>query len=115
MRILNDPIMTNGDMAGSLQSLPTSLAHIGGYAIQITWSGTGITGVLHLQVSDDLIQGAETITNWTTIDTADQPIGTDTGSHVWNALAPHYLYVRFSYTATAGTGLMSGRINLKGF
>jgi hypothetical protein len=115
MRILNDPIMVDGNMAGSLESLPTSLAHIGGYAIQIVWSGTGTTGILHLQTSNDFIQGSQTITNWTTIDSADQALSTDTGSHVWNALAPHYLWVRFIFERTAGTGIMQARINLKGF
>ena len=116
MRILNYPIMENGDMSGALTSQAILLDHMACYSIQIYWTGSGCAGTLQLQSSNDDPSPSETVTHWSDV----TPDGTasvtaDTGSQMWNVLVTGYKWTRFIYTPTAGTGVMNARLHMKGF
>lgn len=119
MRTLNEPLLTNGDASGALQSQPLSLEQAIGYSITARIIGTAV-GSLSLQGSTDtgtvgymnpaLGLG---ITTWTTITQSQAPV-TGTGEVTWNAQSTFYRWVRVIYAPTSGSGTITCIANTKG-
>lgn len=119
MRILNDPLLSAGDMSGSLNSQPLNLEFAFGYSIQCVFTGAPV-GTLKLQGSNDAPPDANpnfinfAPTNWTDISGSSTAVAA-AGSVLFNAASVYYRYVRVVYTFTSGTGSLSIVGNTKGF
>lgn len=101
-------------LAADAASDPVSIESMPQYAVQLVFTGTP-TGTFSLQGSNDGGQfDGQTLTgvsNWTTIST--QAVAA-AGNHMWNVANAGYRWVRVIYTATSGTGSVTGRFQGKG-
>lgn len=119
MRILNESLLSGGDMSGSLNSAPLNLEFAFGYAIQCEFTGSPV-GTIKLQGSNDSTPDANfqfsnfAPTNWTDI-TGTSTAVTTNGSILFNAASVYYRWVRVVYTVTSGSGSLSVVGNTKGF
>lgn len=109
VHIFNIPIIINGDMTLTLNSIPTNLDTAASYAVQAVFTGTP-SGTLQLEGSND--NDDVTPTNWTIITDSVQSI-TTSGSYLVNVEFPVYCWVRLSYLPTAGSGNLNAKINAK--
>jgi hypothetical protein len=121
LRINYQTMMSGVSMVGTINSAPLELAYMLGYCIQATYTGFPV-GTLILQGSNDVpnpmdanFQYANFVpTNWTTIANSSVAIsGPD--AVLINVSGVYYRYVRASYTAVSGSGLLTIVGNAKGF
>lgn len=121
MRLLNQVLINAGDASGNLTSPAGLLAHVFGFSIQVTITGTA-TGTLTLEGSSDPVPDANfpgtpvwTPTHWTLIADSSEPV-TGAGSVMYDFnQTPGFNWVRVVYTSASGTGTMTIRLNTKGF
>jgi hypothetical protein len=119
MRILNESLLSAGDMSGNLNSSPLSLEFAFGYALQCVFTGAPV-GTLKLQGSNDAPPDANfqfasfSPTNWTDITGSSAAVAA-AGNVLFNGTGTYYRYVRAVYTFTSGTGSLSVVGNTKGF
>lgn len=119
MRILNETLLTDGDVSGDLSSAPLLLAYAFGYAIQAVFTGSP-SGTLKLQGSNDSVPNAQFVetppSNWTDIDGSSTSISAS-GTVLLNAQGVYFTWVRavFTPSMSPGTGTMSVTGNTKGF
>lgn len=106
--LLNNSIVTNGDMSADINSTPTEIDEAVTYSIQAVFTGAPV-GNMSLQLSNDVLYPP---TNWTTIDESTAAI-TEAGTYAVNVELPGYSYVRLIYRSTSGTGTLNARINAK--
>src|SRR5271165_5923172 len=121
MRILNETLLSAGDMTTILHSSPLELAYAFGYSIQGTYSGSPV-GTLILEGSNDVPTPQDANfnlasfvpTNWTTIASSTIAIsGPD--AILYNFSGAFYRYVRATYTPISGSGALTIVGNTKGF
>lgn len=123
MRIGNDSFIEEGtttNMAVSFNSTPVWLGHICNYSIQLVFTGAP-SGTFSLEMSNDEgdpslppARQYQSVTHWTHITGSDQPI-VAAGNHAYTVANAGYRWVRFVWTAAAGTGtLISAQFNVKG-
>lgn len=112
MRERNFKIFTDGDMGASITSSAICIRRMQGWAAQIYWTGDAV-GVASFEVSCDLDIG--TPTNWTPYGGSNKTVAdVAIKNDVWNVNLANYTWIRFIYTRTSGTGVLNGRINIKG-
>jgi len=117
MRVMNEAIVTNGDMsAASITSSMVSINQAFGFSIQGVMTGGPPTGTAKLQGScDPFVDLTGTgVTNWTDITGSSVAIAA-AGTFLYNVVDCEYNWVRLVYTRTAGSGTLNVRINVKGF
>jgi hypothetical protein len=121
LRILNETLLSGGDMTTTLHSAPLELAYSFGYAIQVTYTGSPV-GTLILECSNDTPLPADANfafssfvpTNWTTVANSTIAIsGPD--AIMYNFQGAYYRYVRATYTPSSGSGALTVVGNAKGF
>ncbi len=117
-------VITNGDMSGSLTSLPTLLPQLTRGSYEISWSGGGTPiGTVSLQGSDSYsLDSSGQVSNagiWTTLEVSVSgtivttiPVSGNSGSIVidWQT---GLNAIRVIYTAGSGTATMTALINAK--
>src|SRR5271166_1128801 len=105
---LNVPIITDGDMTTTINSLSQNLDEVVSYSIQAEFTGSP-SGTLQLQCSNDnpsVVSSGPT--NWTIVTDSIQGI-TAAGSYVINVELPAYSWVRLQYVPTSGSGTLNAR------
>ncbi len=128
MRIANDVIFNAGVMTGTtvLNSNPIWLGHIALAGFQLYWTRTdgALTGTFKVQVSNDDVPNASgqalpnspIITNWTDLPSVTlSVVDAASGTGVISLVDTPYKWARVVYTNATGTGVVSGRFNVKGF
>lgn len=112
IHVLNEPIVTAGDMSGNITSLITNIDELVSYSVQAVFTGAPV-GSIELQGSNDIETSSATPpTNWTSITDSTTAV-TEAGSYLVNVEFPAYSWVRLVYTFTSGTGVLNARINAK--
>jgi hypothetical protein len=106
MFLLNNSVVSNGDMSADITSSVVDVSEIKSIAVQASWSGSSPVGTLHIQASLDNV----TYTNLT----AGSSISGNTGSVVVNYPDYAFKYVRLFYDVTSGTGTLQCSIAGKG-
>lgn len=118
MRVANTTIgnFIAGDMSVNITSPEYSVYQIYGWSAQFTFTGAPV-GVLKVQASDDPMYVAEGTTpqptHWSDISGSSTSISA-AGDVMYNFNGSFYNWIRFVYTATSGTGSITGRLNIKG-
>lgn len=118
MRERNFKIFTDGDMSGHITGAAICIRRIQGWAAQFYWTGDSI-GVASFEVSCDPSynqNGTSFVpTNFTPYGGSSKTVADVTvKSDTWNVNLANYNWIRFIYTRTSGTGVLNGRINIKG-
>lgn len=117
-------VISAGNMAGNITSLPTVLQSITGVSYAVSWSGTAPVGTLSVQVSNDYSINPEGNVNnagtWTTIElnvngspASSIPVSGNTGTGFIDIDITMAYAIRLIYTATSGTGAINAIINGK--
>lgn len=96
MRILNEVLISAGDMSGNLSAVQR-LDHVAGFAVQISWSGTSPVGTFKLQGSND---GS----TWTYLTSQTISVSGNSGSGLLNYADSMFQQVKAVYTASSGSG-----------
>ena len=127
MRFAPVRLLTNGNMATSINSNGEDLNQIFMYSIQAIWTGAPV-GSLKLQVSNDDVPSApvgnatpgtaqanvsSNVVNWTDY-TGSTTAVSGPGDFMWIVSDGGYKWVRVVYTATSGTGSLTVEYNGKG-
>lgn len=119
MRFAPVPLLTNGSMAGNLNSNGEEVNQIFNYSIQAVFSGAPV-GTFKLQVScDDVPVGlngqdpAINVVNWVDYTGSSAAIAA-AGNFMWIVADCGYKWVRLVYTRTSGTGTLNVEYNGKG-
>lgn len=118
------PVLTNGDMSGSLITQPTILQSLSCGSYSLTWTGTTPNGTVSLQVSDDYKLNPDgTVENAGTWNTAPvtvggasattMPVSGNTGTGFIDILGTGSYAIRLIYTAVSGTGSLNVTVNGK--
>lgn len=95
--VINEPIINNGSMAGSLTSTVIDIAEILLYSVHAIWTGTP-TGSISVQGSNDG-------TNF--VEVASQATGGAAGQYLLNIEKAGYKYVRVQFIRTGSTGSLT--------
>lgn len=132
MRFGSAVILTNGSMSGSFKSQGIDLQQDWLYSIQANYTGINAAavagaGTMGLEVSNDNpprpLSGppvgtdpAFGVQNWTSYSGSLASTSSLAGSSsfLWNVLYPGYRWVRLSYTAVSGSGIMNVNFMGKG-
>lgn len=95
------PVITNGDMSGTLTSLATDVLSCDNIAYQVVYTGS--------PVGDFAIEGTVNGTNWEPLDLGNPSpeASGSSGSFVVSLKGIPYAKLRLVYTATSGTGNLS--------
>jgi len=96
------PVITNGDMSGSLTSLSTNIQYLDFWSFEFVATGSA-DGQYDIQVSHDNL-------NWVTLNlpvTAAIIAGSPNPVIIANTEVVPEPYVRAIYTATSGTGTLN--------
>ncbi len=111
------PVITNGNMAGSLTSAVTVISNITMMSYSYSWAGSSPVGTIVVEVSDDYSQNADgTVRNsgtWNELplsDTTDVSGATGAGFIDIDQLGAHAIRTR--YIRSSGTGSM--QVTFKG-
>lgn len=111
-------VITNGNMAGNLISLPTIIQKLSMVSYSLSWTGSTPIGTASVQVSNDYSQNSDgSVRNagtWTTIylnvnGTPSQtiPITGNTGNGFIDVDQTAAYAMRLIYTAGSGTGTLN--------
>lgn len=95
------------NVTSALSSVALDLGDMTNYAIQVTFSSSGISGSLTLEGSLDK-------STWTTIPDSSQTV-TGGAAHMWSVEKAGYRYVRATWAYSAGTGTLTMKAFLKEF
>lgn len=98
--------ITNADVFSPSQQI-SERSQVIGYAIQATWTGASLSGMVELESSNDG-------TTWDIITDSPQ-IVSGPGTFMWNVREPFYRYVRIHFAYTSGSGTITASFNSKGF
>lgn len=116
MNVTNKLIFNAADASVTQTSAAFSVNQVFGYSAQFVFTGSPV-GTLKIQYSDDpgsLAPGdAMNVTNWTDVDNSSESV-TMSGTAGYNVYDVGYNWIRFVYTASSGSGTISGRVNMKG-
>lgn len=116
MRERNFKIFTNGDMSESIASAAICIRKVQGWAAQAVFTGAPV-GTLAFSVSCDPSfnpdGSAYTPTIFTVYGSSEKSV-TTAGSEMWNVNLANYNWIKFNYTYISGTGVLNGRMNIKG-
>lgn len=119
------PVITNGNMAANITSLPTVMQSISGVSYSITWAGTSPVGTIAVQVSNTYALSANgTVANagndWNALVVvvngafvSSIALSGNTGTISVDINETKFYAIRVVYTATSGTGTMQATINGK--
>lgn len=116
MRVNNDPIFTASDASVTQTSVAFPVNQVIGYSAQFVWTGSPV-GTIKIQVSDDpgttASSPSQQPTHWT--DYSGSTISVSgAGNGTFNVNDAFYNWIRFVYTASSGSGTISGILNTKG-
>lgn len=111
-------VITNGDMSGSLTSLPTVLQSLTSGSYALSWTGTSPVGTVSFQVSDDYsLDPNGQVDNPGTWNTAPLsvsgttvtavPVTGNTGTGYIDILGTGAYAARLIYTAGSGSGTLN--------
>jgi hypothetical protein len=103
--LVNQLIITSGDMTTTLTSSTVDIREIPGVAVQGYWSGTSPVGTLTLNGSNDGVV-------WTAMSSLS--VSGNNGSDMFNYVQPNMAYIQIVYTPTSGSGSLNVRVNCKG-
>lgn len=104
--LYNSPIVTNGDMSGSITSTPpTDLTKTDGYSISAVWTGSPV-GNIKLQVSRDGILFFDYPNSSTPV--------SGPGDAMWEVTTAFYKQVQLVYVFSSGSGTLNAGILGKG-
>lgn len=106
VHLLNNQIVTNGDMSGDITSSATPLDEAVTYCVQATFTGAPV-GTLILQATNDPI-----LLGWTDITSSSASVAA-AGSYMINDSVFGFSQVRLQYRRTSGTGTLNAKINAK--
>ena len=112
------PVITNGNMSGSITSAVTIIQNLSMISYDISWAGTAPVGTMSVQVSNTYSQnGAGQVSNpgeWTTLTLSTVPaVSGNTGNGFIDVDATGAYAMRLVYNFTSGTGLMQATVNAK--
>lgn len=102
-------IITDGNLAGSIESSVVDITMFNGYSITAVFTGAPV-GTLKLQCSNDENSSG---TNYEDVPNSSQAVSA-AGSHTWNVSDAQYGFVKVVYTRSSGTGTMNAKATLKG-
>lgn len=100
---LNNHIITNGNMAGSLASSTIDISNAMGYCVYAVWSGAPVGNII-IQASLDGVVFKDVSTT---------AAGGAAGSVFSNNDGIHYPFVKVIYTFTSGTGTLNVNLSAK--
>ena len=112
------PVISNGNMSGSLISDVTILQHLSMLSYDISWSGSSPVGVISVQVSNSYALNPDgSVKNagsWTTL-TLSSPtnVSGNTGNGFIDIDATAGYACRLVYTRTSGSGSLNVIVNGK--
>lgn len=119
------PVITSGNMAGSITGSVTIIQKISMLSYGFSWSGTSPVGTLSVQVSNDYSLDAQgNVSNsgsdWTTLvlnvagtSASSISVSGNTGTAFIDIDTCGAYAIRPVYTRTSGTGTLQGTINGK--
>lgn len=96
MPIVRDERVINGTVNGASVTHAETLPHRFGFAVQVKWSGSTITGSAKLQGS---LNGED----YEDIENSEIEITTNSGSWMWNVGAVNFKYLKIVCTSTTGS------------
>jgi len=76
------------------------------FAIQVSFTGSDVAGVLTLEAAVDPALG------WVKVLDSDQTV-TSSAGHIWNVTGAGYRYIRIKWAYSSGTGNIKALIYLK--
>lgn len=100
----NKTMLTNGDMASSVNSENAQVSLVTGFSIQSVFSGAPV-GNLKLQVSNDGTNFYDYPGSSANISSA--------GTIIWNVGDVYFQWVKVVYTRTSGTGTLNITLTYK--
>lgn len=112
------PVITNGNMSGSITSAVTVIQNLSMISYDISWAGTAPVGTMSVQVSNTYSQNADGTVrnagNWTTLTiSAATVVSGNSGSGAIDIDATAFYAIRLVYNFTSGTGVMQAVLNGK--
>lgn len=118
------PVITNGDMSGSLTSVVTIIQKLSMISYSLSWAGTSPVGTVSVQASNDYaVYPDGTVKNagtWSTLTLSvnGSPVSTiaisgNTGNGLIDLNSCAAYAIRLIYTRTSGSGTMQAVINAK--
>ena len=112
------PVITNGNMSGSITSAVTIIQNISLLSYAISWSGASPVGDISVQVSNDYaVNPAGSVSNagtWNTITLSNTtPVSGNSGTGFIDIDSLAGYAVRLVYTFTSGTGTMQATVSGK--
>ena len=112
------PVITNGNMAGSLTSVVTVIQNTSMLSYAMVWAGTSPVGQISVQVSNDYSQNADgTVANagtWSTLPlSASTSVTGNSGVGFIDIDLISAYAIRLVYTAGSGTGTLNATITGK--
>lgn len=99
-------------MAESFESDPIDILHFKEYSASFFFTGSP-AGTLKIQISNDTPNTAAANTSWIDLENSSSTIAA-AGSIVYEVTEANTSYIKFVFTRTSGTGVMTGRITAKG-
>lgn len=119
-----ESVITNGDMSGSLISLPTIVQKLSMVSYALSWSGSTPIGTVSVQVSNDYAKNADgSVQNagtWTTMTVSSGgtnvtaiPVTGNSGNGFIDIDQTAAYAMRLIYTASSGTGTINAIVNGK--
>jgi hypothetical protein len=106
LSLLNEMVITNGDMSADITSPALDLKEAVSYSIQAYWTGTAPEGTLDVQGSND-------DSHYTSILPSNVVVSEDDNSILINVEKHAYAYIKVFYIADSGVGTLNVRINAK--
>ena len=116
MKVFAYPLVTDGNMGGSITSSPQQLTEMAMACIQAVFTGSPV-GTFKLQISanyqEDSMGNVLNAGTWTDYTGSSQGISA-AGDFAWNLSTTPYPWIRLVYTRTSGSGTLNATINGKG-
>jgi len=112
------PVIVNGNMAGSITSAVTIIQKLSEISYSYSWSGSSPSGTVSVQVSNDYSQNADgSVRNAGTWDTVPLSAATNvsgnTGTGFIDLVGCAAYAMRTVYTPISGTGTLQAVVNAK--
>ena len=108
-------VITNGNMASNITSLPTIVQNTSMVSYDISWIGTAPNGTISVQASntyqENAAGGVAVAGNWTSLPLSSTPvINSNSGAGAVDIDATGFYALRLVYTANSGSGTMNAVI-----
>lgn len=112
MKTVNDQVVTSQSLSANFASDAILVDQIYGFSMHLIYTGTP-SGILSIECSNDPVQRASDIANWTPISGATVTISA-AGDTLFNVDKVYFRWIRIKYTFSSSTGSLSANYFAKG-